>query len=230
MSEFCSMLKVCLGRSVDKKIIYRVMSSLDTDGDKNITLEEIQLFIFYVWRAQLKELANRVYLDTTLDDKALRNMVKEKDDIKSAIIRNFPRHWRDEAVKMKIESPFTNLFTKDVGSLTGGTRTMGSIAMSSPYSSSPSPMGASGGFGKSAASTATAGGTHSSPNRHHHHKNQQANNSSSLKILAMKKKNDAVPYREGKRLGNVPSLNIDEEPKFISRAGINKALNADVTM
>ena len=124
VSEFCSLLKVMLGRSVDKKIVYRIMYSIDTDGGKTISIQEISLFIFYVWRAQLKELARRVYLDTTLDDKSLHDLVKEKDDIKNAIIRNFPRSWRDKAATMKIDSPFTNLFAQGenaAGSTFGGT-------------------------------------------------------------------------------------------------------------
>ena len=232
VSEFCSMLRICLGRAVDKKIVYRVMSSLDTDGDKNITLEEVQLFIFYIWRAQLKEIASRVYLDTTLDDKTLRSMVKEKDDIKNAIIRNFPRRWRDEAVKVKIDSPFTNLFNQDAGSVTGGTvdvwtksdtQMKGSFATSSG-TSSPNHLRKSGSFEKGTIVTGTNSRSNS-PSKHHH--KPQANNSSSLKILAMKKKNESVPYREGKRLGNVPAHYVDDQAHFLSMDKLNYVLSMD---
>ena len=35
---------------------------------------------------------------------------KEKEDIKNAIIRNFPRLWREKVSEVRIDSPFTNLF------------------------------------------------------------------------------------------------------------------------
>ena len=57
------------------------------------------------------------------------------------------------------------------------------------------------------------------------------NNASSLKMLRMKKQQDAVPYREGKRLGTFPvNQSIDEaKHSIVSRAGIQGAFDADVT-
>ena len=224
VSEFCSLLRVMLGRSVDKKIIYRLMYSIDTDGGKSVSIQEISQFIFYVWRAQLRELAQRVYLDTTLDDKALRALVKEKDDIKNAIIRNFPRSWRDKVSSLKIDSPFTNLFAQGeagAGTLGGGT-------------------GGAWNRGIKAGSVLEKGVPNSpvrcrsrSPSSNHRNKlstlKDGPNNTSSLKMLQMRKQQDAIPYREGMRLGIFPVSNINDVNDVVSRANIQDAFNVDVT-
>jgi hypothetical protein len=210
VSEFCSLLKVILGRAVEKKVIYKIMSSVDIDGEKTISLQEMQLFIYYVWRSELKDVANRALLDTNLDEKSLHSLLKEKDEIKNAIIRNFPRDWRDKVAKLKIESPFTNLFDQGAKMLAYQANSTKSPAFKKFHDRPVSPT----------MKKAT------SPTRP---KTVAANNSSSLKMYRLHKMNTAIPYREGSVLSSIPKVaNINDVSDFISREGINEALGKTI--
>ena len=223
ISEFCSLLKVMLGHSVDKRVVYKIMSSVDLDGGKSVTLHELSLFIFYVWRSQLQEVAGRAYLDTTLDDKSLGALVKEKEDIKNAIIRNFPRSWRDRVSNMTIESPFTTLFEQ--GKNTRTFRPHRSLAARtrpvSPVHTRPSSAATV--RSSSASSPIKTKSTHraTSPT-------SKANSASSMMMFRMKQLNASVPYREGKILTVLPAISNVNDANFISRAKFVDALNATI--
>ena len=111
-SEFCSMLKLVLSSGagtkpvIDKKLIYHALYSVDTDGSKTISLQELSAMIYTVWRMQLDELADKLsrIAATSTGSSSQRGkegkeieqrLLKERADIKDAIKRNFPRQLRD---------------------------------------------------------------------------------------------------------------------------------------
>lgn len=99
VSEFCSMLRLVVGNTFDKKLIYQALYVLDTDGSKSVSLEELLRFIYKIWRSELDELQEKLSkLDLRLDsDKnAEVLLLDEKQSIKEAIKKNFPRSWRDK--------------------------------------------------------------------------------------------------------------------------------------
>lgn len=179
INEFCSLLKVVLGHSVDKRIVYKIMSAMDQDGGKSISREEMSTFIYYVWRSELQDVSNRIYLDTTLDDKSLQSLMKEKEDIKNAIIRNFPRLWREKVSEVRIDSPFTNLFEQGAKMLADqkarGVSPSTKVKFDRTPSSSSSPL------------------RPSSPSRT---RSPTANMSSSLKVHRLKHIRSALAYSE----------------------------------
>jgi hypothetical protein len=90
---------------IDKKLIYHALYSVDTDGSKTISLQELSAMIYTVWRMQLDELADKLSrIATTSTGTSQRGkegkeieqrLLKERADIKDAIKRNFPRQLRD---------------------------------------------------------------------------------------------------------------------------------------
>ncbi|RYH30865.1 hypothetical protein EON65_04035 [archaeon] len=117
VSEFCSMLRTVLGNSFDKKLIYQALSVLDMDGNKAISLEETLFFIYRIWRTQLDDLANKIYRLNEIEDAgAIKKLLDERQAIKQAIKKNFPRQWRDklerEGLGHAIPGPFHNLLKK----------------------------------------------------------------------------------------------------------------------
>ena len=111
VSEFCSMLKLVLNSGagskqvIDKKLIYHALYSVDVDGSKSISLQELSAMIYTVWRMQLDELADKLSRIATTpvgstqrikEEKEFeQRLLKERADIKDAIKRNFPRQLRD---------------------------------------------------------------------------------------------------------------------------------------
>ena len=212
VSEFCSLLKVILGHSVDKKIVYKIMSSIDIDGGKDITVQEISVFIYYVWKAELKEITNRIYLDTTLDDNTLNNLIKEKEDIKNAILRNFPRNWRDKISENKIESAFTNLYEQ--GLATGfSPNNLKSLKLSHGVSSSPNSKSKA-----TAESFQSQRPTTGSPSKSKTN-GKFAKNGGQFKMYKIAKEMSSIPYREGRVLSTLPNVKNLNDAKDIYNRG-----------
>jgi hypothetical protein len=139
LSEFCSLLRLVIGPAIndknfDKKILYKTLNVLDVDGNKSISLQELLFFIYRIWKTQLNDLANEISNltanaaeNTKTSSSSLENkkknskrnefigkVMKEREDIKEAIKKNFPRQWRDKFERMGIETntipgPFTHL-------------------------------------------------------------------------------------------------------------------------
>lgn len=108
ISEFCSMLRFVVGSTFDKRIIFRAISVLDSDGDKNISLEEFLMFVYKIWRSQLQELSEKC--SEGHGDEKLRIFLKERDDIKDAVKRNYPRSFRDKiGTDDSVPGPFSSL-------------------------------------------------------------------------------------------------------------------------
>ena len=148
VSEFCSMLRTVLGKAVDKKLIYRAFHMLDTDGTNAVSKEELLIFIYKIWRSQLDELAGKLArLDEVRDAQLIRALVKERNDIKEALKKNYPREWRDMFERLgshTLPGPFAALLSRMGlgGSYKPGTLTGSSIserrASSTPGPPSPS--------------------------------------------------------------------------------------------
>lgn len=116
-SEFCSLLRVVLGRNVDKKQVYKAFYLVDADCNKSISCNEVLMFIYNIWKSQLQELAGKLsQLDAEFDKELVSKMMKERADIKEAIKRNFPREWRDRLERlggtMRHTGPFNNILEK----------------------------------------------------------------------------------------------------------------------
>lgn len=115
ISEFCSMLRLVLGNSFDKKLIYQALGVLDMDGNKAISLEEMLAFVYRIWRTQLDDLADKIYkLNEKEDGMQTKKLLDERQFIKQAIKKNFPRQWRDQLERdgRSIPGPFQNLLKK----------------------------------------------------------------------------------------------------------------------
>jgi hypothetical protein len=127
ISEFCSMLRMILGHTAfDKKLIYQALFVLDSDGDKNVSLREMQKFVYQIWRNQLDELAVKLASvsergpspNETKTEYAryVERVLEERRSIKEAVKKNFPRQWRDhmeqEAGGHAIPGPFAALLQR----------------------------------------------------------------------------------------------------------------------
>ena len=68
---------------------------MDVDGSKSISLEEMMVFVYRIWKQQLSDLARKLEPVVVLDTDRLKNdeVIKERDKIKEAIRLNFPRAW-----------------------------------------------------------------------------------------------------------------------------------------
>jgi len=102
VSEFCSLLKLVLsGGAVDKKLIYHALLSVDSDGSKSISLEELSRMVYGVWRTQLDQLADKLSRiansegGSKHEKEVAAAVLKEREVIKEAIKRNFSRPQRD---------------------------------------------------------------------------------------------------------------------------------------
>ena len=116
ISEFCSMLRLVIGNYGNKRLLYRALMTLDSDGDKQISLQELLIFVYKIWRTQLDELASKFGDDLEENPKLLQKIIKERQDIKDAIKKNFPREWRDRFERTQgghsITGPFNSLLKK----------------------------------------------------------------------------------------------------------------------
>ena len=96
VSEFCSMLRVVLGKHVDKKQVFRSFSLMDVDSSRSISCNEVLMLVYNVWKTQMRELADRLaILDEEYDSQLIQKVLQERNLIKEAVKKNFPREWRD---------------------------------------------------------------------------------------------------------------------------------------
>lgn len=96
VSEFCSMLRMVLGKRVDKKQVFRSFSLMDVDSNRSISCNEVLMLVYNVWKSQMRELADRLAaLDEEYDGQLIHKVLQERNLIKEAVKKNFPREWRD---------------------------------------------------------------------------------------------------------------------------------------
>jgi Ca2+-binding EF-hand superfamily protein len=109
ISEFHSFLRVILGTGAGVGSVqdfYRMFAYLDRDNSRTISCQEIFMFVYLVWRSQLKDLAYRIStLDVDIpEDRALIDKIlRERNQIKDAVKKNFSREWRDYYERMNQE-------------------------------------------------------------------------------------------------------------------------------
>jgi Ca2+-binding EF-hand superfamily protein len=87
-SEFCSMLRLIVGNTFDKRMIYQALFVLDTDRSKTVSRDELFMFIYKTWRSQMDEIdAKLQYLDEENDAEAARitELMKERKSIVAAV-------------------------------------------------------------------------------------------------------------------------------------------------
>ena len=140
VSEFCSMLRLIIGNHINKRLLYRALVLVDSDGNKSISLDELLHFIYQVWRTQLDEIgsalqtmaitaanisentvSNGKQIDTGVDRRLQDKLLKEREAIKNAIKRNFTREVRDQLEKtlirdssghVQLNGPFANVLKR----------------------------------------------------------------------------------------------------------------------
>jgi len=125
VSEFCSLLKLALsGVVVDKKLIYHALFSVDTDGSKSVSLEELSRMVYGVWRTQLDQLADKLSRiaesggGSRNEKEVTAAVLRERDAIKEAIKRNFTRPQRDR-LEAETRSPHLHGLTGPFQTLLG---------------------------------------------------------------------------------------------------------------
>ena len=117
-SEFCSLLRLIIGPTFDKKIVYEALMTLDTDRDKAISRYELFMFVYRTWKMQLDEIDYRKsMMDPEVDAgdaHRCNELNKERNQIREALRRNFNRELRDllEAQgATQLAGPFATLLT-----------------------------------------------------------------------------------------------------------------------
>ena len=102
ISEFCSMVRTVLGQHIDKKKVFRAFSLMDVDCNRCISCQEVLTLVYNVWKSQMKDLAAKLSeLDPALDASIIHKIMDERNMIKEAVKRNFPREWRDRLERTK---------------------------------------------------------------------------------------------------------------------------------
>lgn len=91
VSEFSS-LAVMILPEFDKKTIHQSFILLDTDGDKNVSIEELSLVIYHIWRAQLDHLARGI-----TSSRRSSSLIEAREKLINTITRSFSRQERDAA-------------------------------------------------------------------------------------------------------------------------------------
>lgn len=113
VSEFCSMLRVLVGHGFNKRVIYRALLVMDSDGNKSIELVELMKFVYNVWRVQLDELSAKLQAvspDTLRSpDAKVKAFIQERQSIVDALKRNFSREMRNALEKAIVYHPETDL-------------------------------------------------------------------------------------------------------------------------
>jgi Ca2+-binding EF-hand superfamily protein len=102
-SEFCSLLRLIVGSTFDKRAIYTALSVLDKDKSKSISKDELFYFVYRHWRSKLDSLdrMRSMYAKVatanprSLEAEEMNKWTKERMSIKDAIKKNFPRQMRD---------------------------------------------------------------------------------------------------------------------------------------
>ena len=99
-----------VGNTFDKRVIFRAINVLDVDGDKQISFKELQLFIYRVWRSQIDDIVEQLRIAAaeheasasyghsassrqrrTYSGTQVAKLVKDRDTLKEALKRNYPR-------------------------------------------------------------------------------------------------------------------------------------------
>jgi hypothetical protein len=184
------MLRLVIGNYGNKRLLYRALMTLDSDGDKQISLQELLIFVYKIWRTQLDELANKFGDDLEGNPKLLHKIVKERQDIKDAIKKNFPREWRDRFERSQGGHSITGPFHALLKKMNINTSNFNDTGISRPTSPqrSPSPPKK----GKPQVSIAASG-------------------CNQLKRYKLKRQSETIPLRPGTYLGIPKQKNLNND-------------------
>jgi hypothetical protein len=102
-SEFCSLLRLIVGPTFDKKTIYTALLVLDTDQNKSISKTELLYFIYRFWRSKLDniDIQRSLLADIAQANphsrqaEQLKKMTIERTALKEAIKKNYTREMRN---------------------------------------------------------------------------------------------------------------------------------------
>eukprot|EP00605_Chrysophyceae_sp_TOSAG23-4_P000122 GSChrysophyteH1.ASY1.ANO1.133.1 assembled CDS len=217
INEFCSMLRLIVGPTFDKKMIYRSLLVLDTDRNKSISREEFYTFVYKTWKQQMEDLDyRRCCLDEnkSTDIERIAEIHKERDLIKSAIKKNFPRELRNalEAAGTTLAGPFATMFKDDINEgqanasgKDANTESMKSLHSSHGRSASASPL----------RSRASAGRPHSP---------QKIDNSGQIMRFRIRPPGAQSPTRDGEALQLPRIYNMSKSVEGLTSSEATKAM------
>ena len=105
-----------VGTKFDRRIVFKALAVMDGNRDRNISIDEFSFFIYRIWKTQLAKYSAQLSLlsNTHTNDCEVDKIYNEKNDLKEAIKRNFPRSWRDiaENDSHTVGGPFNFLFAQ----------------------------------------------------------------------------------------------------------------------
>ncbi|CAM9597341.1 unnamed protein product [Chrysoparadoxa australica] len=109
VSEFTSLMKLLLGKSVTKHQMFLMLSCIDESGDRQIQLSELRAFFYSVWASHLAQLNHKIKLSP--NNESLR---AKRRDLRNVIRGSFSRTFRDSvADKPKgMPGPFTSILER----------------------------------------------------------------------------------------------------------------------
>jgi len=237
-SEFCSLLRLIIGPTFDKKIVYEALMTLDTDRDKAISRYELFMFVYRTWKMQLDEIDYRKsMMDPEVDAgdaHRCNELNKERNQIREALRRNFNRELRDllEAQgATQLAGPFATLLTPNSPTNPATALDMTASASASPEApeiscvqkgNSVHAMSMSADFASSMPllSTQEQGRSSSpgSPARSQSpHRSRRNNTHGQIMRFKIKAPGASSPYRAGKTL-TLPKLNSVKPPEASCQA------------
>ena len=213
INEFCSMLRLILGPTFDRKQVYQSLLCLDTDRSKSISKEEFFMFIYKTWKLQMDEID---YKKSCLDESKpsdadkMQILQNERDLIKVAVKKNFPRTLRDvlDASDTALAGPFATLFKDDLNSASPSAK-VGEAGASSPQRDVSRSLPVSPISNKRR-------GRSSSPNRPH--SSHRIDNTGQIMRFRIHPPGAASPTRKGERLAIPTVTNLNKNFEGIASA------------
>jgi hypothetical protein len=114
-SEFCSLLRLIIGPTFDKKLVFEALLVLDSDHDKAISRHELFMFVYRTWKMQLDEIDYRKCMmdpeNNPADAQRCNTLNMERNLIRGALRKNFNRQLRDllDQGNTQLSGPFATL-------------------------------------------------------------------------------------------------------------------------
>jgi Ca2+-dependent lipid-binding protein len=102
LSDFSSLLRTILGSKVEIRFVYRVFGILDHDHNHKISMMEIMMILYKLWKSELIDYSHELssyqsIREENVDEKkAIENLQRRCFEVKNAIKKNFPRELRDQ--------------------------------------------------------------------------------------------------------------------------------------
>jgi Ca2+-binding EF-hand superfamily protein len=234
-SEFCSLLRLIIGPTFDKKIVYEALMTLDTDRDKAISRYELFMFVYRTWKMQLEEIDYRKsMMDPEVepgDARRFNELNKERNQIREALRRNFNRELRDllEAQgATQLAGPFATLLAPNSPTNPATAQNMADSAwFQAPglsgvqKGSSVHKMSMSADFTSTMPLPSTQEGRNSTPGSparsQSPHRSRRSNTHGQIMRFKIKAPGASSPHRPGKTL-TLPKVNAVKPPEASNQA------------